>query len=387
MRLWRHLCLLTVWPADFCVLSMRVCNKYKMFGLDYFGILRGEKIMRSTIICVDDEKMLLNMLYEQLNDWFGENYTIEKASNATDALKILDAHLSAGEDVSVFISDYIMPITKGDELLTLVKERDPKIKRIMLTGYSAIDGIINAINKAGIYRYISKPWDNKDLMLTLLEAIKSYEQDKITSKLSKNYETLYYKYEKLYNESDEKYNELLNTIASICDNRAKAKENRSLKIADYCELMGTLLNLKNEELKVLVSSAMLFDIGKLEMSESAIDNLSKCDKYSDSYIQLNFQQAAKAEKILGNIKNSDELIKNIKYQYESYDGTGPFKLKGEEIPLGARIIHIAALYYEILAAHPDKSHKEIIMEFITTGKTFLDTKLTSMFVKNINTLE
>ena len=141
--------------------------------------------MRSTIICVDDDKLILNLLYNQLEEWFGENYYIEKALNATEGYNILDRCLKQGRDVSVFISDYIMPITKGDELLTKVKELNPKIKRIMLTGYSAMDGIINAINKAGIYRYISKPWDSKDMMLTLLEAIKSYEQDKITFELSK----------------------------------------------------------------------------------------------------------------------------------------------------------------------------------------------------------
>ena len=222
--------------------------------------------MRSTIICVDDEKLLLNMLYQQLISWFGKKYSVKKASNATEALQILDECLNSGEEVSVFISDYIMPITKGDELLTLVKERDPKIKRIMLTGYSAMDGIINAINKAGIYRYISKPWDNKDLMLTLLEAIKAYEQDKITSKLSKNYETLYYKYQTLYDESYVNLNELLKVISLVCDIRANKDDERSQRISKYANLIGTALKFDDSKLKVLTNSALLCDIGKIAMT-------------------------------------------------------------------------------------------------------------------------
>jgi len=321
------------------------------------------------------------MLYAQLKEWFGKNYNIEKASNATEGLKILDECISTGEDVSVFISDYIMPITKGDELLTLVRERDPKIKRIMLTGYSAIDGIINAINKAGIYRYILKPWDNKDLMLTLLEAIKSYEQDKVTAQLNKNYEKLYYRYEKLYNESDTRYNELIKTVSAACDMRVSGEDDRSVKIANYCETMGTAIRVEDETLKTIIQSAMLFDIGKLGMSDETIEKINKCEKYNDQYIQLCFQQAAIAEKILDKITTSDELIKNIKYQYETYDGRGPFLLKGKEIPIGARIIHIAVLYYEISKTFSDMGFDRIIMEFISRGRTYLDTNITSVFVK------
>ena len=345
--------------------------------------------MRSTIICVDDEKLLLNMLYAQLKEWFGKNYNIEKATNAADALKILDLYLKAGEDVSVFISDYIMPVTKGDELLALVKERNPKIKRIMLTGYSAIDGIINAINKAGIYRYILKPWDNQDLMLTLLEAIKAYEQDKMTAQLSKNYETLYYKYEKLYNESDAKYNELINTVSSVCDMRSSNDIGRSVKIADYCQIIGKELNLEQNTLKNLIQSALLFDIGKLGMSDETIAKLENCEKYEKKYIQICFKQAAVAETILEKISSSEELTENIKYQYETYDGKGPFLLEGEEIPLGARIIHIASLYYEISKdlSNENKSLDEILMEFVSKGRTYLDTHLTSLFVKKLKNPE
>ena len=346
--------------------------------------------MRSTIICVDDEKLLLNMLYGKLKEWFGKNYNIEKASDAAEGLKILDTYLQAGEDVSVFISDYIMPITKGDELLTLVKERNPKIKRIMLTGYSAIDGIINAINKAGIYRYISKPWDNKDLMLTLLEAIKSYEQEKITLQLSKNYETLYYKFENLYTESETKYNELIKTIASACDMRGESHEDgRSAKIAEYCEILGKSLNLNKNTLKTLVQSAFLYDIGKLGMSDETVIKLSKCEKYDNKYVQLRFQQAVISEKFLDDLSDSVDLVDNIKYQYETFDGRGPFRLAGETIPLGARIIHIASLYYEISKSFEGKDFDKIIMEFVTRGRTYLDTRLTSLFVKQLknNTTE
>lgn len=339
--------------------------------------------MRSTIICVDDEKLLLNILYDQLDSWFGKHYIIEKAQTATEALTILDNCISSGRDVSVFISDYIMPLMKGDELLTKVKERDPKIKRIMLTGYSAIDGIVNAINKAGIYRYISKPWDGKDLMLTLLEAIKSYEQDKINSELSKNYESLYYKYEKLYNEKEENYDALLKSFALACDLRDQAKTNHSERVAKYAETIGRLVSLPDAQLKTLVHSALLHDAGKLAMSDEELQHLKTSKKYDSDFISMRSFQANFSTRIIEKLTASTDFVENVKYQFETYDGVGPFNLKGENIPVGARILHIANLYDVVSASMKDSSIEEKIAEFVKQGNTHLDNQLTSLFVEQL----
>ena len=343
--------------------------------------------MRSTIICVDDEKLLLNVLYEQLETWFGKKYTIEKASNATEALKILDDCLAQGRNVSVFISDYIMPIMKGDELLTLVKEKDPKIKRIMLTGYSAIDGIVNAINKAGIYRYISKPWDNKDLMLTLLEAIKSYEQDKITAELTKNYETLYHKYETLYNETDGNYDNLLQSFALACDLRDQAKPEHSERVAQYAEIIADAINLDDITKKDLRQAAYLHDVGKLAMTDDELQNLKSAKKYSAEFLQMRSYQANFSERIIELLKSPTNTIDFVKYQFETYDGKGPFGLKGEEIPVGARIIHIANLFDVVSSRMRNSALKDVLVEFLTQGKTYLDTKLASLFVEQMKKIK
>ena len=343
--------------------------------------------MRSTIICVDDEKLLLNMLYQQLQKWFGKKYSVKKAANATEALQILDECIALGEDVSVFISDYIMPITKGDELLTMVKERDPRIKRIMLTGYSAIDGIVNAINKAGIYRYISKPWDNKDLMLTLLEAIKAYEQDKITAKLSKNYETLYYKYQTLYDESYVNYNEILKVLSLVCDIRANEEDNRSERISKYCNLMGTALDFDEKKLKVVTNCGLLCDIGKIAMSDEELKTLEESKPLSPICIKLQMQQTRFSDRILMNAISSDEFIDNIKYQFETFDGKGPYAMKGEDIPIGARILYIARLYDKIASSLTGAPIDSIISKFVAQGNTYIDMRITSLFVKQLKKIK
>lgn len=80
-------------------------------------------------------------------------------------------------DIPVMISDHIMPDMKGDELLWRVHEISPKTLKIMLTG-QATDAVTKAINHANLYRYIAKPWEATDLILTVKEAILRHDHER-----------------------------------------------------------------------------------------------------------------------------------------------------------------------------------------------------------------
>jgi response regulator RpfG family c-di-GMP phosphodiesterase len=79
--------------------------------------------------------------------------------------------------VVLVIADYIMPGMKGDELLTRIHQLSPKTIKIMLTGQADVLGIGKAINKANLYRYLTKPWQADDLSLTVTEAIYRYQRE------------------------------------------------------------------------------------------------------------------------------------------------------------------------------------------------------------------
>ena len=131
---------------------------------------------KPVILCVDDEKIVLDSLKEQIKRHFGSEYSIETFENGEDALDILEECLEAKHDIPVIISDQIMPGVKGDELLIKVHQRSPETLKILLTGQAGIEAVGNAVNAANLYRYIAKPWEQKDLMLTLKKAISSYFQ-------------------------------------------------------------------------------------------------------------------------------------------------------------------------------------------------------------------
>lgn len=115
------------------------------------------------ILYVDDEIPNLDGIRFALR----KEYHIHIAESAEDGMKILDS----GLPVKVVISDHRMPITTGVEFLELVKNKYPEIIRILLTGYGDLDTIIQAVNKAKIYHFMSKPWKIDELRLVLINAL------------------------------------------------------------------------------------------------------------------------------------------------------------------------------------------------------------------------
>lgn len=135
-------------------------------------------MQKPIIICVDDEKIIINSLVSELKNSFGEYYIIESAESGEDAIVLLKELILENIEVPLIITDYLMPVMKGDELLKQIHEISPSTFKIMLTGQATLEGVSNAINWANLYRYIGKPWERDDLKLTVSEAIKSYFKDK-----------------------------------------------------------------------------------------------------------------------------------------------------------------------------------------------------------------
>ncbi len=135
-------------------------------------------MVKPVILCVDDEKTVLNSLRQELEFGLGGNYVFELAESAEEGLEIIQELMGQGTDIHVVISDQLMPGMKGDQFLIEVNKLNSSIRKILLTGQANAESVGNAVNNAGLYRYIAKPWDEKDLRLTVEEAAKSYYLNK-----------------------------------------------------------------------------------------------------------------------------------------------------------------------------------------------------------------
>ncbi len=132
---------------------------------------------KAAIVCVDDESVVLSSLGEQLKRSFGKDYSIELAATGEEVLEIFAELQDDGIAIPLIISDQGLRGMRGDELLRQVHLQYPETLKIMLTGQASAEAIANAVNAANLYRYIAKPWDETDLILTVKEALRRYTQD------------------------------------------------------------------------------------------------------------------------------------------------------------------------------------------------------------------
>jgi PAS domain S-box-containing protein len=131
--------------------------------------------MQPVILCIDDEKMVLDSLETQLYAEFGREYPILLAESGAEALEICGECRAGRTEVAVIIADYMMPGMNGVRLLQLAQQQFPAALKIMLTGRADLAAVVRAVNQADLYRYLAKPWEQNDLLLTVREALARYQ--------------------------------------------------------------------------------------------------------------------------------------------------------------------------------------------------------------------
>ncbi|MCS7073006.1 MAG: response regulator [Bacteroidia bacterium] len=125
------------------------------------------------ILCVDDEKIVLDSLLNQLMDAFGDEYLYEVAESVDEAWEVIDYLNEQGIIMVLVITDWLMPSVKGDTFLVDLHKKYPNTTKIMLTGQAEESSIRNAFNNANLYAFIKKPWDSKELIQKISNALNS----------------------------------------------------------------------------------------------------------------------------------------------------------------------------------------------------------------------
>ena len=123
--------------------------------------------MQHTILAVDDEPANLRMVERLLR----KDYRVLTAGSGDEALEMLKH-----EHVSLIVTDQRMPGMTGTELLRESMKTSPDSVRMILTGYTDTDALIDSINTSRVYRFVSKPWDPMQLKKTIEEALRDYEK-------------------------------------------------------------------------------------------------------------------------------------------------------------------------------------------------------------------
>lgn len=121
----------------------------------------GSALFRPTVLLVDDEERILRSLAML----FRLQYEVRATTDAHEALRILEK-----ERVHVIVSDQKMPIMRGADLLKQAREKSPNTMRLLLTGYSELDAVVDSVNEGEIFRFLNKPWDAAEIKATVAQA-------------------------------------------------------------------------------------------------------------------------------------------------------------------------------------------------------------------------
>jgi response regulator RpfG family c-di-GMP phosphodiesterase len=355
---------------------------------------------RPRILLVDDEESILNSLRRLLR---GQPYDVLLATSGAQALEML-----AQQPVDLVMSDARMPNMDGASLLAQVRQLYPAAIRIMLTGYADPTAIIKAINDGQIHRYISKPWNDEELLLILrqslehqhsererqrLEQLTRAQNDQLkllnstlekhvaarTAELQQTADMLDLAYEELKH-SYVTGTEVFSLLANLRLPTAKQTNRQIIELVrGYCKAH----ELDEAVSRDLTMAAALYNIGKLSWSDTMMVTPSDLLRHTDRERYRSYPK--QSESLLMTLDPMKDAARLILHHQERWDGSGfPDRLKGEAIPFGSRLMKLAVDFVELqrgLILERQMNSDEALLYLRQYSGRLYDPELTEAFIE------
>lgn len=316
------------------------------------------------VLLVDDEPHILASLRRLFRT---TGYEVFSAESGAEGLAILER-----EKMDVVVSDMRMPEMTGAQFLEHVFTRWPDVKRILLTGYSDVESTIAAVNRGKIWRYIAKPWNDEDLLLTVQQAVahrglmnENARLLKLTQVQNEELKVLNATLEARVDERTRQLQQALKSLrlsfvnsvhvlSNVMEMRGGALAGHSRRVADNARKVAKHLGMDESAVQEVFLAALLHDIGKLGLSDAAIDH--PYNSLGPDMRAEVIKHPARGEMLLMPIEQLAGAAALIRDHHELFDGSGyPAGKSGMQIPLGARILSVVndfdALQIGLLAEH------------------------------------
>ena len=328
----------------------------------------GVNMDNNLLLIVDDNQNIIKSIIRQLRN---EEYEIQWANTGEEGLSIIEQY-----DVGVVISDFKMPGINGVDFLKRVKKINSNIVRILLTAYASMENAQNAINRVQIFKYLSKPWVREEMIQTVKKAFEHYnllianermqqeikEKNTQLARINKNLENIVRERTSLLEDSIHEGIMMLALAAEAKDDDTGSHLNRiSSMTKDICISYG-LDELNTEEISFF---SITHDIGKMHIPDAI---LQKPTSLTADEWEIMRSHCIAGEKILGKKPFYKTAREIARCHHEKWDGSGyPDGLKGNKIPLSARIVSIADVFDAL-------THKRKYKEAWPVGKALDEMK-------------
>ena len=309
-----------------------------------------------TVLCVDDEANILAALKRSLH---GAGYGVLTAVGGEQALALL-----AETPVDVVVSDMRMPGMDGAQLLEQVHERWPQVVRILLTGQANMDATVAAINRGRILRYISKPWDELDLLSAVREGVErqALEREKLrlealTQTQNEALRVLNVELESRVlartaelGEANQKLQrnhlKTIKVFSNLLELRGDQLAGHGRRVAETARDVARAMELREDEVRQVFVAGLLHDIGLIGVLDKLL--AKPVSRFAPDELALYRSHATVGEQSLMALDDMQPMLPMIRGHHERFDGDGfPDQLAGAAVPLGARILSVADAFDDL----------------------------------------
>lgn len=287
---------------------------------------------KATILVADDNEMNRDLLSEIL---IGEGYKVICAENGDRAL-----HAINSRKVDLALLDVIMPGMTGFEVCQSIKSKPETlfIPVVLVTGLTSVDERIRGI-RSGADDFLSKPVNSQELLARTRSLLRLKE----------------------YTDELENAETVLFSLALSIEAKDPYTKGHCDRLSSYSEAMGRRLGLPQEQCVALRRAGVVHDIGKIGVPENV---LIKSSQLNDEEWEIMKQHPVTGERICSPLKSFRLVLPIIRHHHEKLDGSGyPDRLKGDRIPLTARVLQITDIYDALITDRPYRralSHQDAI---------------------------
>jgi response regulator RpfG family c-di-GMP phosphodiesterase/signal transduction histidine kinase len=339
--------------------------------------LKGkEKKHDFQLLVIDDNPEVLKLMKLLLADEFD----LEFCTSAAEGLKILREQAP-----DLVLCDVMMPEMDGHMFCRQVKS-DDTLKHtpvILVTARSGAEMLAEGI-ESGADDYIAKPFNAIELKARIQSLLRMRQVEGELAMANRN---LKMRTSDLVERQRSLFISMVKSLVSALEAKDQYTRHHSTRVTEFTLKIAKKMNFSEREIADLELASLLHDVGKIGVPEEILNKKSKLTAEEFAYIK---EHPGRGESILKPVIELNQISKIVRSHHERYDGKGyPDGLKGQEIPLGARIMAVADTYDAITSERPYRgaeSHNYAMKEIIRSSGSHFDPEVVQTFIEIANEL-
>jgi len=305
------------------------------------------------ILIVDDEDLIREIICSVLEN---AGFVCQQFRSGDEALQVLESD----SGYSAVVSDVIMDGMDGLALLSKIKVKHPDLPVVMVTAVHDISVALTAIRN-GAYDYLLKPFEREQLLASVRRAVENRRlklenlayQTKLESLVSARTELLRHALSDL----ERSYDITLEALGDALDLKDAETEGHSKRVTGFTIAIARAMGLPQARVRVIARGAFLHDVGKMAIPDAILRKPGRLSPEEQAIMQ---RHALLGYQMLRKIPFLHEAADIVYSHQERFDGSGyPRGLKGDQIPLGARIFAVADTFDAMTSDRPYRAAQSI----------------------------